>query len=383
MTYMEQKINPKRILFIITQSEFGGAQRFIYNLLSHLNRSLFEPIVAVGRDGGGEFTESLRNLGIVVYTIHSLRRDIDLISDLKAVKEIRRLIRATRPQTLFLGSSKAGFVGSLAAMLIQNVRVIYRIGGWTFNDPWPKWKKRLWIWLEKLSARWKDIIIVNNLRDFHQAKKLRIRPRKNIVLIHNGIDPYKTNFLSRDEARLKLFELIAPRWGKVFQTKNIIGTTANLYLTKGIDVLIDAARSLNIPDDCIFIVIGSGPEKQQLEAKIKKLDLGKKVFLVGQIPQAARYVPAFDIFVLPSVKEGFPWSILDAMVAKLPVVATNVGAVPEIIEDGKNGFLIEPQQPEAIVDRIKKILDHDSLRQELGIQAHQTVLFKFNLDAMI
>ena len=197
----------KKILFIVTQSEMGGAQRFLLNLISRIN-SRYDISVAIGSDGKGELHEKLKTLNIPVSTLKNLKREISPVNDIKACFEIRDLINTFRPDTLFLLSSKAGFFGSLASRFtIHNLRfkVIYRIGGWTFNDPWPAWKKRLWINLEKLSSSWKDTIIVNNQHDFEQAQKLNIKPREKIILIHNGIDPYKLDFLPRDEARVKLF----------------------------------------------------------------------------------------------------------------------------------------------------------------------------------
>jgi len=94
-------------------------------------------------------------------------------------------------------------------------------------------------------------------------------------------------------------------------------------------------------------------------------------------------LPAFDVFVLSSVKEGFPWALIEAMSAKLPVIATDVGAVPEIIDDHKNGLIIKPGDSVGLANKIKEIIENDRLKNELGIQAHQTVLFKFELDKMV
>ena len=109
----------------------------------------------------------------------------------------------------------------------------------------------------------------------------------------------------------------------------------------------------------------------------------KKVFLLGQLKDGHKLMPAFDMFVLPSVKEGFPFAILEAMAAKLPIIATRVGAVPEIIENGKNGFILEPGNPEALAAKIKELTHNDRLRQEFSIQGHQTLLFKFSEDKMV
>ena len=371
----------KKVLFVITQAELGGAQKFFLELLPRLDPQKYEITVAVGKQSQTEeshFIEMLKNHGLNIFQLNWLKRDLSFlfIKDWLAVFELRKLIKKIRPDTLFLNSSKAGFVGSLASVFpgrIKNLKVIYRIGGWTFNDPWPWWKRKFWMLLEKKSAKWKDAIIVNNKHDFQQAAKLKIRPREKVVLIHNGLDVYKNVFLPREEARLKL---------KV-QAKNIIGTIANFYPAKGLAVLIKAAEHFKAHDDTVFVVIGDGKERPALKALIKDLGLERKVFLVGQLPDAFKYLSAFDIFVLPSVKEGFPWALIEAMAAKLPVVATRVGAVPEIIEDGKNGLIVEPGNPEAMAGKIKEIMDSNHLQKELGIQAHQTVLFKFEIDKMV
>lgn len=382
-----QAASPKKmVLFIITQSEMGGAQRFVLETVSHLNRGEYDLLVAVGTDGGGEFLKQLDKIEIKHEIIASLRRDINLVSDIKSIFEIRKIIKEFKPNILFLNSSKAGFIGSLALKFKISglkIKVIYRIGGWSFNDPWPTWKKKLWIILEKVSAPWKDIIIVNNEQDLDQAKALNIKPREKIVLIHNGIDVYKLEYLPREEARLRLFKKIAKHSGKIFQADTIIGTVANLYPTKDLLTLVAAAEHFKNNNSVVFIIIGDGTERLNIERLIEEKDLKHKVILLGQLEDAKKYLPAFDVFVLPSVKEGFPWALVEAMAAKLPVIATRVGAVPEIIETGKNGFMIEPSKPELIVGKIKEILSNDRLGQELGIQAHQTILFKFPLEKMV
>jgi glycosyltransferase involved in cell wall biosynthesis len=377
----------KRILFIITQSEFGGAQRFIFSLVGRLQQSnQYQLLVATGSDGGGEFLSALNAIGVETRQINSLKRDISPYKDLAAIFEIRRLIKQFGPNTLFLNSSKAGFVGSLASvfpMRIRPLKVIYRIGGWTFNDPWPNWKKKLWVILEKVSAHWKDFVIVNCQSDFNQAKKLKIKPRQELVLVHNGLDVYKINLLQREEAKVKIFERISKQWGKVFQVENIVGTIANFYPVKALEYFIETAQYFKNDDNIIFVIIGDGQERERLEAKIKNLGLDKKVFLLGQLANASQYLNAFDIFVLSSIKEGFSWSLLEAMSTKLPVITTDVGAAREMIENGKNGFVVPIKNPAEIARHIKEIFANDRLRQELGIQAHQTVLFKFNLDKMV
>jgi glycosyltransferase involved in cell wall biosynthesis len=371
----------KRLFFIITQSESGGAQQFLIQTLSQLKKGAYDLHVAVGRDGDGSLATALQKLQIPVSVISSLRRDIYPLSDLKAVWDIKQRIQDVQPDTLILLSSKAGFLGSLAAQLTsRKQKVVYRIGGWTFNDPWPQWKKKLWIFLERVSAPWKDIIVLNNQYDLNQAQSLNIKPRQELALVHNGIDPYRLEFLPRDEARAALFSAI-PGTPTDLAKKKIIGTIANLYPTKGLVHLLDAAGSM-IDPDIIWAIIGEGSERLRLENIIAERKL-KNVFLLGSFAHASRYLSAFDVYVLPSIKEGFPWSVLEAMAAKLPVVATRVGAIPEIIDDGLNGYIVSPSDSAAIADRVARILTNDPAAQEMGIQAHQKVLFSFTLDAMV
>jgi len=364
----------KRILFIVTQSELGGAQQFILQFISQVEKDTYAIDVAVGADGNGSLTRALTDLGIPVFTLPALKRNLNPIFDIQAIFQIKKLIRKLKPDTLFLNSSKAGFIGAWAAQSCQpRPKVIYRIGGWTFNDPWPVWKKTFWRILEKRSASWKDLIIVNNVHDLSQAKEMGIRPRQNIVLVHNGLDPYKIDFLEKREARSQL---------GLPQTKKIIGTVANFYPAKGLEYIIEATEKIN-REDVIWCIIGDGLGLPTIEKLIKDRGLIEKIILVGQKEHAAQYLTAFDLFILPSVKEGFPWAVLEAMAAKLPVIATRVGAIPEIIEDGISGYIVDPRNSNQIAERVVTLLDNDSGAQEMGIQAHQRLLFAFNIDTTI
>ena len=124
-------------------------------------------------------------------------------------------------------------------------------------------------------------------------------------------------------------------------------------------------------------------ERKKLEELIKKHNLENNFFLVGAIADACKYLKAFNVFVLPSVKEGFPWVILEAMAAEVPIVATKVGAIPEVIENNKNGILVEPRDSKAIAESIERLLKNRSLGDELAKAGRKTVMEKFSLEKMI
>lgn len=371
-----------RIFCVITQSEMGGAQQFVSQLAHNLDVDRFTMHVVWGATGQTALARALPPQTTFA-TVHHLVRNISPLNDMMAVSELRRQMLEYRPDIVLCISSKAGFVGALAARPLQSqlpgLKVIYRIGGWAYNDPRSWYAKLLFILLERLSARWKDTIVVNNSHDLDQAHQLRIRPRQKVLRIFNGLDPYMP-FLPRAEAREFLDEranITSPAHAYDW----LVGTVANLYPTKDIPTLVRAAA--RVGGNVRFVVIGEGEERQHIERVIRQYELQDRFILLGSIKDASKYLPALDVFVLPSVKEGFPWALLEAMAARVPVVATRVGAVEEMLEEGVSGILCEPGNAEQLAHGIVKLLGNDKLRQDVAIAAHQQVISKFSLREMI
>ena len=358
-----------RILFIITQSEIGGAQRFLLEFAPFLASKGHQITLAAGEGDGELFTKlesGIMNQELRTCRIPHLVRNLNPFSDIKALFSILKIIKKERPNIVFLQSTKAGFLGSIAGKLLRK-RVLYRIGGWSFRDPRSWWMNKILFWMEKISAPLKDRIIVNSELDRQLAIDKKIAPPHKVVKIYNGIDPGAVNFLPKEEIRHKLESRITLARRSLGVGGNhesnsgiLIGTIANLYATKGIEYLIEAVNILyNIQHTTYniqFVVIGEGKERPKLEALIKKYNLEDKFFLIGRVPNAPRYLKAFDIFVLPSVKEGFPWVLLEAMAAEVPIISTKVGAVPEMIEDGKEGVLVPPKDSAALAKKISQLL---------------------------
>ncbi|MDO8743213.1 MAG: glycosyltransferase, partial [Candidatus Azambacteria bacterium] len=323
----------KKILFLITKSEMGGAQRFLYDFITHLNPNNYEILVAAG--GSGELLEKLKKKNIQTALIKNFS-NIPGLKNILAFFEILFLIKNFKPDILYLLSSEAGFSGAIAGSLYRllsrkKIKIIYRIGGWAFKEPRNIAIKKIYLLAEKISAPFKDVIITNSEFDRQLAIKNKIAKAEKIVTIYNGLDFGNLNFLPKKEAQNFLG-----------LTGNIIvGTIANLYKNKGLEYLIYAAAKIKNPE-LKFIVIGDGPEKENLKQLIGEIHLENSVFLTGYIDNAYQYLKAFDIFTLPSVKEGQPWTILEAMAADVPIVATNIAGIPEMLENEKSGLLVEP-----------------------------------------
>lgn len=391
-------VNRNRIktLFVVTQSEFGGAQRYIFEITSRFDPQKYEILVAAGSPsqalqnkiwegkGDGELFQKLKNVKVRPIHLKHLKRVPWPWQIFLVIREIYNLLKQERPNIIFLCSTTAGLLGSIAAKLIRNSQhshyIIYRIGGWAFHDPRPFWQNKIIFWAEKLTAPLKDKVIVNSEIDREIAIKNKICPADKIVKIYNGIDLEKLEFLPKEKAR----EILLRQETKDKRQEIIIGTVANFYKTKGLEYLIKAARCLkfDFKQRVIFVVIGEGHRRPELEGLIKKYNLGNNFFLPGRIPNAYKYLKAFDIFVLPSLKEGFPWIILEAMAAELPIVATKVGALPEIIEDRKEGILIEPKNSQELAEKTLWLLNHPKKAQEMESRAKEK-LKKFTLEKMV
>ncbi|WKZ27359.1 MAG: glycosyltransferase [Candidatus Paceibacterota bacterium] len=369
-----------RILCIITQSDMGGAQRFISELVTHSDAQRFTFSVAAGPDGNHALRNALPER-VAYRPISSLRRAIAPWHDLRCIRDIREHILAEKPDILFLNSSKAGILGAIAARscrkALPHMRIVYRIGGWQFRDPIHPLLQTTYRTLERWSARWKDVIVVNSESDRDAGITHHIAPRRELIAIHNGIDPYPTTY-TRAEARAHIAEAIQI---PISDTTTLIGTIANAYPAKDLPTYIRAALHFN--PQAHWIIVGDGPERPALEQLIRRLDLQSRVHIIGQRQDAKMLIPAFDVFVLASVKEGFPWALLEAMAAKVPSVATRVGGIPEIITDGEDGLLVEPQNPAALAQRIHTLVAEERLAHDIVIAAHQRIVTRFSLQSMI
>lgn len=364
-----------KLVYIVTQAEWGGAQRYIFDLATALKDG-FEIIVATGAGGGSRLLQKCQEAGIRTHTFKNLIRKINPFKDLAAIRELAFFLKQEKPDIIHLNSSKAGIIGALALRRIKNyelrVKVTYTVHGWVFNEPLSSWRKKLYQWMERTACKIHQQVIVLSKADFDVAVKNKICAPEKMTIIPHGIR--QIDFFSQNEAREKMTT------NYKLQTTNLwIGVIANLYKTKGINYLIDAAailRDKNLEPN--FIVIGNGPMEKNYKLQAINYKLNNFRF-VGSIPEAARYLKAFDIFVLPSVKEGMPYALLEAMQAGLPIVATSVGAIPEMLDD----IVVPPANAKAIAEAIQKLLTNHNLRYNLGQGAAAQFQKKFSFEKML
>lgn len=369
-----------KIIYVITQGELGGAQRYVHDLATNLDKTQYDVLVMAGAEKP-DLKIKLERAGIPCALVKNLVRKLHPLKDLLAIFELQKAFRELEPNIIHLNSGKAGFLGSIAAGLAgQRNKVIFTAHGFSFLEPNPWWLRTLYLWAEKIAKPFRQKIICVSEYDRQQALKQKIGAEKQLITIHNGIDTEKFQIL---RGQLQINSKF-----KIPNTK-LVSTIAHLYPTKGLKYLIEAAKIVTAKFPAVsFVVIGEGQEKTKLESRIKNYGLGEKFFLLGAIPNASQYLTEFDIFVLPSIKEGFPYTILEAMAAGLPIVATNVGGIPEMItpslsppiplrgtggEEVGVGILVPPKNPETLAEVIIYLLNHPDLAEKLIQNAREKV----------
>ncbi|MFA5359222.1 MAG: glycosyltransferase family 4 protein [Patescibacteria group bacterium] len=375
---------PKKILYLITQSDFGGAQRYVYDLATSISKN-FTAVVAGGEQGyAGELAKKLQEKNIRYVCLSHLKRAINPRHDFLVFWQIVKLIKQERPDIIHLNSSKISILGSLAAQFIRifairrlafhsQISIIYTVHGWVFNEDLPAWQEWFYKTAERFTAYFKDKIICLSEFEKNNTIKNNVAPTEKISVIYNGREAI--DFLPREQAREKL---------GIPRDAFVIGAIGNLNKNKGYEYLIKAVKKLQILDFKLqIVIIGQGLEFNNLKSKILNLKLSDKIKIMGNIPDAAKLLPAFDLYVCSSVKEGLPYTILEAMQAGLPIVTTTVGAIPEVVTDKKNGLLVEPKNPQALAEKIQYLIDHPDVAKKLGEQAQEDVREKFSLERMV
>ncbi|MFH0892605.1 MAG: glycosyltransferase [Candidatus Falkowbacteria bacterium] len=376
----------KTILYLITQSELGGAQKYIYDLARSL-KDEFNIAVAYGKQGhGGELAQKLRQIGVDNFAVPGLKREISPLSDLTALVNIIKIIRRLKPDIIHLNSSKISILGSIAGIFAPKSAIIYTAHGWVFNEPERNHGK--YRCLEKFTAKFKDKIICVSEFDRLAAIREKIAPESKLITIHNGVEPI--NFLSPEEARARLISICpAPEEGAnkgfMINPKDfIIGSIGNLYKTKGFEHLISAVKILISNGIRIkTVIIGEGPERSELNSWIERLRLTDHVLLAGRIDNSAELLRAFDIYACSSVKEGLSYTIIEAMLAGLPIVATRVGGNGELIGHKKEGFLVGHKNAESLARGIIETMDRPGFKEKIGVAARAKALSEFTLENMV
>ncbi len=374
-----------KVLILITKSNWGGAQRYVYDIATNLPKDTYEVEVMAG--GGGQLIDKLVQAGIKANGNLPIGRDVNILEDLKAFFKLLSIIKEKRPDVLHVNSSKIGGLGALAGRIMNVPKIVFTAHGWAFNE------NRTFI--SKLVIKfsyWIILLLSHTTIAVSEATKYQIRNWpfvfEKMTVIYNGIKAEPT--FSKVNARLELAKLNS-QLSEILKSKTIkdtciIGSVGELHHIKGYDFAIRGIHELqkNIQNKkVLYLILGAGEEKLNIEKNIKNLGLESSIILLGNVPNAYQYLKAFDLFLIPSLSEGFPYIALESGIYSLPIISTAVGGIPEIIDDMKSGILIQPRKAKEIQFAIEFYLNHKKVQKEHAAAIHEKIIKNFSIEQMI
>jgi len=365
-----------KIAHIITQLELGGAQQNTMFTVSHLDRERFEPILITGT--GGILDDDARKLKDVnVIFTDGLVRAIMPVLDIAALFRIYAALRRLKPDIVHTHSSKAGILGRWAAWLAGVPVIIHTFHGFGFHDfqnPLIKWA---YVFAERLTGFITNKFIVVAEGNIDKAVSHGIGKKENYTVIHSGIDTqyYKTPFNDKASKRSEL---------GLKDNAQVITTIGPFKPQKNLTDFFKAASIIAKQNPrATFLVIGDGNLRPQFEHQIKELGISDKVKLLGWRRDTKEILAITDAFVMTSLWEGLPRSILEAMCVGIPVVANDVDGVAEVVKEGITGYLTPPRQPDQTAARILELLSNPSLAKSMSAAAKESITKDFDINQMV
>ncbi len=342
-------------LFMDTEPVWRGGQDQLFTLLrglsarGHCLHLLCHP--------GTLLEERARDIGITVHPL-SVKREVGPISFLRILATLARV----RPEILGFNTPKAILIGSLASRIIPvKARIIFR----RVNFPL---RKNL---VTRLKYNWGIHCIVTVSESIRQQLQADGVPGSRIRTIYEGID-------------LSPFSKPEPAKSRPRGEPMVVGSVAHFSAEKGLLYLVEAAAL--IPEVHLrmrFVLVGDGACRGDLEARVREHGLEDSFHFAGFQKKPIPYLSSFDCFVLPSLSEGLSSSILSAMAASLPVIATNVGGIPELVHHEENGLLVPPADPVALAQAIERLADDPDEAGRMGRQGRLRAERQFTLQRMI
>lgn len=369
--------NQEHVCIAITKTEpMGGAQKYVLTLATELASRGHKVTVVAG--GTGALFAELDKAGIQYRVLRHSQRDISFLREIFVMKELYAILREIRPDVLHLNSSKLGGIGSVVGRMSGIRTVVFTAHGWAFNENRPSWQKAVFYLLY-----WITIVLCNRTICVSQETRRQILAlpfiRKKLDVIYNGIRI--PDFVEREVARNRLGE----QFPELDPEKKWVGVLAELHPIKGHDILLDAIAGIrNDLEHYQIVCMGTGELMDELKERTSELSLENQVFFTGFIQNASSYLRAFDFVVLPSRSEAMPLTVIEAGFAEVPVIASRVGGIPEVITDGHSGFLFTRENADELSGKIKIVTaltpEH---RRDITNSLRQKLSPEFTVDNMV
>lgn len=315
--------------------------------------------------------------GVELVNIHTLLRRINPVYDLLSLIFFYLYLIKEKPTIVHSHTSKAGLLGRLAAKLAGIPIVVHTPHGHVFLGYFGPSKTRIFILLERLASHITDKIVALTNREKEDCILFKIADEDKFVVINSGVGLDRFKELPSNEKQYLKRELGIP------DNSLIVGTVGRLVPVKGPEFLIEAAKYIHSKyHNAFFIFTGDGPLKQNLEKKARELRIEKNILFLGWRDDVARIISIYDIFCLPSLNEGMGRVLVEAMALGKPIVASDIGGIPELVIHGKNGFLVPPKNPIPLAKYIQILLEDKEKREKMG-QAGKEMALNFSKEIMV
>lgn len=362
---MAKKIN---LFYVIADSSLTGAPRHLLSLIDHLDKKEFSASVILPQ---GPLADELNKRKINIFLVPMNSR-----SDIASVNAVRRLLVKYDPDILHVHGQRAGLIGRFAARNLP-IKIVYtehtRTPQFRLTNSTLDWAHiRAMQMLDKITNV--NIAVSNAVADFLIQSKIT-QPHK-IRVIHNGISLTPSPHI--DGSALDLINQHGLKKQDI-----IIGTVGSLNIQKDTATLIKAMPRVmaKIPK-AKLVIVGSGPLKHKLQKLTQKLGINQNIIFTGAMKEVSGILQIFTAFVLPSRSEAFGICILEAMKAKVPIIATRVGGIPEIITNNRNGILVEAGDSKILASSIVRLINDRKLQQKF-IKAGEETVRNFSINKMV
>jgi len=365
------RMQKRKILQVIRPAE-GGMKEHFLSLLKKLNRNYFSLAVA------GPISPTLtKEWDIPTYYL-PIAPQVNLWQDLQSVLQLQKILQQEKIDLIHLHGSKTALLGHLAARLAKTQHTVFTAHNFILDNYRSQKQKWFFSRLEEyLTTSSSKIITVSQAL----AKELKQRQKiaaPKVVTIYNGVE------LSRFQPGVPDLS-----WKKelgFLENDFIVGTIARLIPEKGVQYLLESALWIAAQRPQLkinFLVVGDGPFRSYLEAMSRKMGLQERVVFTGQSEKVQELLKIMDVFVLPSLSEGLGIVLLEALAMQKPVIGSSVGGIPEIIQEGVNGFLSPPGDPLALAAKILRLLGNPLQRKKMGEAGRKSVEKNFSSEKMI
>lgn len=319
--------------------------------------------VHVAAGGQGILADAFTGSNVCYHPLKRLVHPVRPLKDIPALFEIRALLKELQPDLVSTHSGKAGLLGRLASRALK-LKVVHTSHGWLFTTNLGTASERFYRLAEKCASQLSDRVVAVAESERLVSEKLRVVRPEKLVLIHNGIPDLKP-----------------PLTGEPLQEPPVLVTVARFAAPKDYDTLVKALGRLK-DSPWSLQVVGDGSGRPSVEARCREMGLQERITFLGMRGGVENILAAGSIFLLSSRREGFPISILEAMRAGLPVIASDVGGVGEAVADGETGFLFPAGDIGALQEKLARLLQSPELRLRFGQAGRKRFLERFTLEQM-